>query len=241
MNWIIAPKTLASPAGMPEAGRASGFTLVEIIVAMMIFAIVAVVALAAMVRILDANKKAQAIQDAVTNLSFALDDMTREVRTGSSLYCQTGWQPLSLVSLSQQNLSACASGLSQSNAPNGAYIAMLSARTPPPGQSCRLIDAFSFVPAHTYVSSSQPDSGSSWTVQKAEQQQCYQPYGFGNFKLSPMDDPNKVFISGYYLGAQNTAPVQYPLLITILAGSAGNKSATQTYFTVQTAASVRIP
>ncbi len=64
-----------------------GFTLVEMIVSLMIFSIVAVVALAALVKIIDANNKAQTIQAAVTSLSFSLDSMSRELRTGSNIHC----------------------------------------------------------------------------------------------------------------------------------------------------------
>ena len=63
------------------------FTLVEIIVALGIFSIVAVVALGALVKIISANKKAQTLQTSITNLNYALEAMSREMRTGSNFYC----------------------------------------------------------------------------------------------------------------------------------------------------------
>ena len=46
-----------------------GFTLIEIIVSLGLFAIVAIVAAGALLKILDSNKKAQSIQNTMTNLS----------------------------------------------------------------------------------------------------------------------------------------------------------------------------
>ncbi len=63
-----------------------GFTLIEMIVSLAIFSVVAVVALGAMMRIMSANQKAQAIQSAVTNLGFALEAMSREMRVGNSIH-----------------------------------------------------------------------------------------------------------------------------------------------------------
>jgi prepilin-type N-terminal cleavage/methylation domain-containing protein len=64
-----------------------GFTLVEMIVSVAVFAIVAVVAGGAILKVLDTNKKAQSIQSAITNLNFSLETMTRELRIGSKYYC----------------------------------------------------------------------------------------------------------------------------------------------------------
>lgn len=60
-----------------------GFTLVEVMVSMAIFAFVMVVAVGAFIRILDLNRRAQDIQTAMNNVSFSLEMMTRELRTGS--------------------------------------------------------------------------------------------------------------------------------------------------------------
>ena len=64
-----------------------GFTLVEMIVSLGIFAVVAVVALGALVRIMTANQKAQTLQSAMTNISFALESMSRELRSGITYHC----------------------------------------------------------------------------------------------------------------------------------------------------------
>jgi len=70
--------------------KEKGFTLVEIIISLAIFAMVAVVALGALVKIVSANKKAQTLQSAMTNLNFALESMSREIRTGSEFSGTSG-------------------------------------------------------------------------------------------------------------------------------------------------------
>jgi len=60
----------------------SGFSLVEMMVAIAIFMVVAVIAVAALLKIVDANRKSETLQDAVNNINFAMDSITREVRVG---------------------------------------------------------------------------------------------------------------------------------------------------------------
>lgn len=66
-----------------------GFTLVEILVAVALFSIVMTVALGAMFSMVNANRKAQAVNLSMTNLNFALEAMSRSLRTGTAYSC--GW------------------------------------------------------------------------------------------------------------------------------------------------------
>lgn len=59
-------------------------------VSISIFAIVAVVAIGALLKIVDANKKAQSLETSVNNLNFALDSITREMRVGTHYVCFGG-------------------------------------------------------------------------------------------------------------------------------------------------------
>ena len=59
-----------------------GFTLIEMIVSLAIFSVVAVIALGSLVRIMSANQKAQSLHSAMTNIGFALESMSRELRMG---------------------------------------------------------------------------------------------------------------------------------------------------------------
>ncbi len=64
-----------------------GFTLVEMIVSLAIFSIVVTVSVGALLVLVGTNQQLQGEQSVMTNLSFALDSMTREIRTGSGYYC----------------------------------------------------------------------------------------------------------------------------------------------------------
>ncbi len=64
-----------------------GFSLIEMIVSLGVFSIVVTTAVGALLVIISANKQIQNEQSVMTNLSFALDSMTREMRTGYSYYC----------------------------------------------------------------------------------------------------------------------------------------------------------
>ncbi len=68
--------------------KEKGFTLIEMMVALSIFSIVMTVALGALMTVIDANKKAQAIQSLMTELNFALDDITRNARVGTNYHCK---------------------------------------------------------------------------------------------------------------------------------------------------------
>jgi prepilin-type N-terminal cleavage/methylation domain-containing protein len=65
----------------------SGFTLVEMIVAVGLFAVVMMIAVGALLSLVVANRKAQALQSVMNNLNVTLDDMARSVRMGSVYNC----------------------------------------------------------------------------------------------------------------------------------------------------------
>ncbi len=67
--------------------RQAGFSLVEVLVSLSIFTIVVTISVGTLLVLIDANTKSQAMQVVMTNLSFALDSMTREIRTGDSYWC----------------------------------------------------------------------------------------------------------------------------------------------------------
>lgn len=65
-----------------------GFTLVEMLVAITVFAVVTLIATGSVLKISDAYRRAQALEGVMNNLNFALETMTREVRTGSNYRCE---------------------------------------------------------------------------------------------------------------------------------------------------------
>ena len=65
----------------------TGFTLIELMVSLTVFSIVMVISVGTLLTLIDANAKAQALYMATTNLSFALDAITRDIRTGHLYHC----------------------------------------------------------------------------------------------------------------------------------------------------------
>ncbi len=67
-----------------------GFTLIEMMVSVSIFSIVMMVAIGALLTVIDANRKAQALQSVINNISFAIESMSRTARVGTAYYCHPG-------------------------------------------------------------------------------------------------------------------------------------------------------
>jgi prepilin-type N-terminal cleavage/methylation domain-containing protein len=66
----------------------AGFTLIEMIVSLGIFASVMTIAVGSLLVLISNNQKLQGEQSVMTNLAFALDGMTREIRTGTNYFCE---------------------------------------------------------------------------------------------------------------------------------------------------------
>jgi prepilin-type N-terminal cleavage/methylation domain-containing protein len=64
-----------------------GYTLVELIVAIGLFAMIMVLASGAYLVMINASRQAQGTAAGIDNLSFALETMTRTIRTGASYSC----------------------------------------------------------------------------------------------------------------------------------------------------------
>lgn len=65
----------------------TGFTLIEVLVSVSIFAIVMLVATGAVFSVVEANKKSHSLKSVMTNLNFALESMMRDIRVGSRYAC----------------------------------------------------------------------------------------------------------------------------------------------------------
>lgn len=67
----------------------AGFTLIEMIVSLALFSVVVTISVGALLVLIATNQQLQNEQSVMTNLSFALDSMTREIRTGVNYYCNS--------------------------------------------------------------------------------------------------------------------------------------------------------
>ncbi|MDP1624897.1 MAG: type II secretion system protein [bacterium] len=78
---------------MTNSDKNKGFTLVEVLVAVSIFAMVMLVATGAVFSIVEANKKTHSLKSVMTNLNFALESMARDMRVGSQYSCSGECDP----------------------------------------------------------------------------------------------------------------------------------------------------
>lgn len=87
MSGAQSPDYSSKTEGFTQPSRLAGFTLIELMVSLTIFSILMVVSIGTLLTLIDVNAKAQALASSATNLSFALDSITREIRTGHYYYC----------------------------------------------------------------------------------------------------------------------------------------------------------
>lgn len=88
----------------------SGFSLIEMLVSVALFSIVVTTSIGTLLVLVDANAKSQSIQIAINNLSFAVDAMTREIRTGADFYCASTQTSVTSGSLLNSGKRDCANG-----------------------------------------------------------------------------------------------------------------------------------
>ncbi len=67
--------------------RTAGFTLIEVLVSVSIFAMVMLVATGSVFSIVQANKKTHSLKSVMTNLNYVLEAMMRDIRLGSGFTC----------------------------------------------------------------------------------------------------------------------------------------------------------
>lgn len=67
--------------------RRRGFLLIELLVSLFIFSIVATVSIGSIVSIIDANRKNQSLKSVMNNLNLALDSITRYASVGYNYRC----------------------------------------------------------------------------------------------------------------------------------------------------------
>ncbi len=127
-----------------QASKQKGFTLVEMIVSIAIFTIVAVIAVGALLKIVDANKKAQSLKTTINNVNFLFEAISREMRVGSRYRCAPSFPS----ALPAQELTPTACDLSF--APNSTWLnwslAFHSSKTYPKagGGTCNLVHIYHF-------------------------------------------------------------------------------------------------
>jgi prepilin-type N-terminal cleavage/methylation domain-containing protein len=72
---------------MTRTSNMKGFTLIELMVSVAIFSVVMTTALGSLLAISNADRKAETLKTVMDNMSFALEGMSRSVRTGVNYHC----------------------------------------------------------------------------------------------------------------------------------------------------------
>ena len=204
-----------------------GFTLVEMMVSMAIFAVVAVVAAGALLRIIDANKKAQGIQSAMTNINFALESMTRELRTGTKYACNNG----DFTGSSIGDSASC------SLSDGDGHIVFLSSEVAKnhDGSTC----PSSYTPYNLIYVYKFKSVGTNFELYKAKQPMTCSAQSITDDDYTPVISTKNVTITGYNISVISDLDHPYPLASIRISGYAGATEKIRTYFTLQTAASAR--
>ena len=73
---------------VPSQKSTAGFTIIEMLVALALFTIVITIAVGAFLSLISGSSSLQGEQAVMSSLSFAMDTMTREIRTGTNYYCK---------------------------------------------------------------------------------------------------------------------------------------------------------
>ena len=80
-----------------------GFTLIEMLVAVGLFTFIMVIALGALLVLSGADRRAEDLKTSVDNLNFALDSMSRAIRTGTNFHCGAPAVTLNSIKSEPQN------------------------------------------------------------------------------------------------------------------------------------------
>jgi len=89
-DYCVRPKLHAKEDRLTTSG---GFGLVEMMVAVALFVVVMTISVGALLSLIDANRKVQALRSVMNNLNFALENMSRNIRVGTTYHCHTQATP----------------------------------------------------------------------------------------------------------------------------------------------------
>lgn len=65
----------------------SGFTLVEVMIAIGLFSVIMIVGISALISVHENQRKVKTMREAIDGLSFIMEDMTRQIRIGANYRC----------------------------------------------------------------------------------------------------------------------------------------------------------
>ncbi|MBU6388704.1 prepilin-type N-terminal cleavage/methylation domain-containing protein [Patescibacteria group bacterium] len=124
-----------------------GYTLIELIIAVGLFALIMLLASGAYLMMISLSRHAQGIATGIDNLSFALETMTRNIRTGTSYncggvgYCTNGGFTFSFKNSNNQNVTYSLASATIQETVNGTAMALTD---PPPAMTISSLTFYTF-------------------------------------------------------------------------------------------------
>jgi len=192
-----------------------GFSLIEMLVATALFSVVMIIAVGALLTVVDGNRKAQALKLAMDNLNFAVESMSRTMRVGTTYHCRVSSTVVPEVVFSSAN--DCPSS-------GGTFVAFESFEGDTTTGSDQFVYRYVFPP---------PDG-------PGRLERCLQNCGnAANYIPITAPEVNIEFFRFYVTGTGNKDQKQPRVVITIR-GSTGAKARIKTSFSLQTMVSQRI-
>ena len=214
-----------------------GFTLIEIMVSLALFIIVAVIALGAFLKIISENKQSQSLQTAMNNANFALESMTRELRVGDRYDCFDASYPATIAInasfLANPNAAhkTTTCFLGDYSSPGIAFYSSIPVN--PNDSSCTGTGQTNLI--HTYILNGN-------VLEKAEQQFCSDVLGgSGNIPFAPVTSPD-LKITSLGVEVDSASVSNQPKIFLLINGYAGTgpNAVDTSSFVVQTTASQRL-
>jgi prepilin-type N-terminal cleavage/methylation domain-containing protein len=196
-----------------------GFTLIEMMVSLAIFSVVALISVGALVRIMDANQKSISLKTSINNLNYALEAMTREMRMGSVYRCDT-------AASNGNNSNIISGGISAQSCSNKSdwMIAFKSSKRNL-NNNCNLVFAYKYI---------------DQTIYKAEQPatdtDCNVLHNGSFYPIISAD--TKITASSVTV---DSVSVNQPIIRIYINGENGIKERNKTKFSLQTTISQRLP
>lgn len=72
---------------LTKKNYSKGFTLIEMMTSLTIFAVIMTISMGAILGVFDANRKSESLKTVLDNMNFAVETMNREMRFGSKYHC----------------------------------------------------------------------------------------------------------------------------------------------------------
>ena len=92
---------------MIKANYNKGFTLLEMIVSLGVFAVCALIAVGGFVSLVESSKKTHSNKVVINNINYSIESMVREMRTGKDYFCYKPQDPSMITGIHDGDSQDC--------------------------------------------------------------------------------------------------------------------------------------